>query len=399
MTKVKHVSLLRWQVFLIIFAVYQVVHFCQLLPFAPDIVSNQGIIPHANELPTYPFFPNILFILDDPWVVYALVGVLIGCAVLFPIPRYTLITSLVLYYGWTCILTRNPFVRNPGMPYVGWMLLAIAVITWWNKRESKRSWHMPAPIFWWAWFFLALGYTLSGLHKLGSPSWQEGLALSYLFENPLSRPGLISSLLQQSPDIVMKLNTWGALALETLAFPLMLVGFLRPWVWLALIFMHVGIMLTVDFVDLTMGMLLIHLFVFDERWLKRKGDEGILFFDGVCNLCNHFIDTIVGMIDQDTLKIAPLQGETAQKELAGKSLPDSIIYYRGDVCLEKSDAVIAIGERIGGFHRLCAIIIRMIPRSIRDWGYDFVARNRYKIFGEKDTCRLPTKEEQDLFLP
>ena len=397
--KIAHVTKLRWSFFIGILSFYLVIHFAQILPYASEIFSNIGILPEVKDLPTYPFFPNILFLFDDPLSCYALVCFSLLASILLLFNKWQSIAALLLWYFWACLLTRNPFIRNPGMPYVGWVLLAIAIISWWNQPKDNRSWSVPAPIFWWAWALLGLGYSLSGIHKLGSPSWQDGSALFYLLENPLSRPGFIASLLQALPPILLKIQTWLVLALELLSFPLMLISLTRPWIWLALSLMHVGIMLSVDFVDLTMGMLIIHLFVFDERWLKPKAGSAIILFDGVCNLCDQFISLLVDVADPATIKIAALQSEAAQNIIDNdKEYPDSIIYFSDGKFLYYSDAVIATGKSIGGFFRLIAEVLSIFPKPLRDIAYRWVARHRYKLFGKKETCRLPTEYDQKFFL-
>lgn len=262
------ITLKRWRLFLMLFGGYLFVHFGHLFFWSAETFSNQGIFPKPSDLMTYPYFPNILFLYDSPLVVQGFLIGLMGLSLLFAFNRFPVLVPLLLWYGWTALLTRNPFIRNPGMPYVGWMFLACAVIAYLNKGRLKQDWEFPVPIYSIALLLLGAGYTLSGIHKLSSPSWQNGLALHYLIENPLSRPGMIGQLILSLPLPLIKLQSWSVLALECLGMPLLLIPRFRFFGWTLFVGMHLSIMLVVDFVDLTMGMILIHLFLFDENWMR-----------------------------------------------------------------------------------------------------------------------------------
>ena len=132
----------------------------------------------------------------------------------------------------------------------------------------------------------------------------------------------------------------------------------------------------------------------------------ILFFDGVCGLCNRFVDLVLRADSQDRFRYAPLQGETAQRLLgeqnqAGGSQPGgprTFVFLEKDRLFEQSNAVLLTLRRLGGAWRLVAVLY-VFPRPLRDFVYRIVARNRYQWFGKRDACRVPTPEEQDRFLP
>lgn len=149
--------------------------------------------------------------------------------------------------------------------------------------------------------------------------------------------------------------------------------------------------------------------------------QPILFFDGVCGLCNRFIDLMLRADSQDRFRYAPLQGETARRMLgvddevgdrkasdhplggtqaggARNSEPQSFVFLENDRRFEQSNAVLHALGRLGGPWRLTAVLY-VFPRPLRDSIYRFVARNRYRWFGKSDECRLPTPEERERFLP
>jgi len=248
---------------------------------------------------------------------------------------------------------------------------------------------------------MAVGYSLSGLDKALSPSWQDGSALSHVLGNPLSRDhGLVRLMLSQ-PEF-LRYSTWGALGLEILFLPLSLWSRSRPWIWLAMVGMQVGILFLVDFADLTFGVLMLHGMTFDARWLaaaKDRSEPPILFFDGVCGLCNGSIDLLVTEDQSRVLRYAPLQGETAKAYLTAQQVEDLDTFYLWEdgKLLERSDAWIRVGVLVGGMWKL-AWFLAAVPRPLRDGVYRLVARHRYRLFGKRDACRLPTADERPLFL-
>lgn len=125
----------------------------------------------------------------------------------------------------------------------------------------------------------------------------------------------------------------------------------------------------------------------------------VIFFDGVCGLCNGFIDFVIKIDKKQTFHFSPLQSDYAQKSLPEAMTRDlkSVVYKNGEELSTKSDAVLKIMKEIGGPWAF-ASAARIFPRSIRDAAYELVAENRYKIFGKKETCRLPTAEERSRFV-
>ena len=123
----------------------------------------------------------------------------------------------------------------------------------------------------------------------------------------------------------------------------------------------------------------------------------IVFFDGVCGLCNGFVDFLVRHDRSRALRYAPLQGNTAAGFARLPRDLDSVVVVHDDRVLVKSDAALTALSRLGGVWRLSAVA-RVIPRVLRDAVYDLIARNRYRWFGKHETCRRPTTDEAAWFL-
>ncbi len=130
-------------------------------------------------------------------------------------------------------------------------------------------------------------------------------------------------------------------------------------------------------------------------------EHPIVFFDGVCVMCNAFVDRALRADKRGVLRFAPLQGETARRLLP--PLTDdverwSLLYLDERGVHDQSDVFLEASRRMGGVWGLVSLL-RFVPRAIRNPIYRFVARNRYRWFGRRETCRLPTPAERARFLP
>jgi predicted DCC family thiol-disulfide oxidoreductase YuxK len=128
----------------------------------------------------------------------------------------------------------------------------------------------------------------------------------------------------------------------------------------------------------------------------------LILFDGVCNLCNSSINYVIKYDKKDVFMFAPLQGEAGkqiiQKFHLDTSKTDSILLYSEEKGLQiKSSAALAIASKLG-FPRNLLTIFYIIPPFIRNWVYDYIAKNRYKWYGKKEACMIPTPELQAKFL-
>lgn len=136
--------------------------------------------------------------------------------------------------------------------------------------------------------------------------------------------------------------------------------------------------------------------------MSRIQDQfDIVLFDGVCNLCNSAVDLIVRNDKEGNFKVGALQDEKTKAILKDYSIKedylDSIILIRGEKVFYKSRAALEIAKKLHGAWPLLYGFI-VVPGFIRDPVYDWIARNRYRWFGKKETCRLPTATERARFL-
>jgi hypothetical protein len=247
---------------------YVCAHFLSLLPHAEELFSCAGMLPVATLSPFARAFPNVLTLYDAPTFVNAFVtlGAVAGAVTACGYGSRS--AALVAYYVWACLFGRNPLIDNPSLPYVGLMLLVVASV----RPEALKSGgpcakrHRQL-----LWIAMSIGYSYSGLTKLSSASWIDGSALHYLLENPLARPSALRSALLSLPDGVLGLASFSTLALEVLFAPLALWARTRPFLWIGMLALHLSLIALVQFADLSLAMMLLHLFTFDPSWLQRRG--------------------------------------------------------------------------------------------------------------------------------
>lgn len=127
----------------------------------------------------------------------------------------------------------------------------------------------------------------------------------------------------------------------------------------------------------------------------------IILFDGVCNLCNDSVKLVIKNDKKDIFRFTALQSEAGvalvTKHGIDTSTTDSIILIDQDSVYAKSSAALKIAKHLsGGYPLLYGFMI--LPKFIRNWVYDIIAKNRYKWFGRKDSCMIPTPQLKKKFL-
>jgi len=405
----------QFALFRIIFGLYLAWHFAALVPIGAELFSGEGVLSDPRLNATFGLFPNPLVWWDSPAFVTGFLGVLSVLGLLLAAGWWRRTISVLLWFGWAALFNRNNLISNPSLPYVGLLLIFMALVPdgepwrWRGRRIAPMDWGMPAMVFWGAWFLMATGYTFSGLWKLDSPSWVNGTAFFHLIDNPLARPGWVRDLALAAPSWVHAVMTWVAVAAEVLFLPLCVWRRGRLIAWLGMIGMHLGILLVVDFADLTLGMLMLHLFTFDPRWLPPRATVGrrpTLFYDGECGLCNAVVRFLLREDLTGSLRFAPLQSPPAQEFLRSHGMNtedfDSIVFLRDVDRPEagyylRTDGVAGVLDEVGGVWRVFSWL-RIIPRSLRDPAYKLVARTRYRLFGEYVPSPLPCREWEQRFL-
>ena len=127
----------------------------------------------------------------------------------------------------------------------------------------------------------------------------------------------------------------------------------------------------------------------------------IILFDGVCNLCNGFVQFLIKRDPAGKFRFSALQSDFGRSQLIRFNLnPDllhSVIVIDGDNVLQRSDAALRIVNQLGGPWKILNAF-KIFPKSLRDALYSWLARNRYKVFGKRDSCMIPTPELKARFI-
>ena len=133
-------------------------------------------------------------------------------------------------------------------------------------------------------------------------------------------------------------------------------------------------------------------------------NKRIVFYDGYCVLCSRSVDFILSRDGPDAFRFASLQSDFAHGVLAEMGYPiesikivNNVVYLRNNDLKIKSDAVLSILWDLGGIYKISRLGY-FLPRVIRDFGYDRLAKLRYRIFGKRDACHVPTQHEMSRFM-
>jgi len=131
-----------------------------------------------------------------------------------------------------------------------------------------------------------------------------------------------------------------------------------------------------------------------------------MLYDGLCGFCDRTVQLVLRYDRRGTMRFAPLQGAFAQAVLRRHPTlqgVDSLVVVDPDTASGdervhvRSEAALAIAQYLGGAWRALAVL-RLVPRPLRDWGYDLFARYRYRVFGRFDACPLPSPEVRSRFI-
>lgn len=403
----------QFSLFRILLGIYLCIHFMDLVPWAPEVFSSEGMLSDGQLSPLIKLFPNIFLLNDSPVFVQLVIGIGALASVLLAAGVRVRVVACLIFYILACLYGRNPLIANPALPYVGFMLLSLLFIPPrpFGSRAARgdinlgRTWVMPKDVFLAAWIILALTYSYSGYTKLLSPSWVAGENINYVLNNPLARDYFLREFLLWLPPIFLKLLTWSVLYIELLFAPLVLFSRLRPILWGLMFMIQFGFAFLLNFIDLTSAMLLFHLFTFNPAWIKgRKLSQSLtLFYDGQCGFCHATVKLLLAEDNKGLVIFSPLQGNHLKSRLKQEeivALPDSIVLLAGDGEIYlKSTAVGLLLTGLGGLWRPLGELLLLIPRPIRDFGYSAVGLIRKKLAPlPTDLCPVIAPDLRSRFL-
>lgn len=261
--------------------IYLVVHFSQLFSDSIELFSNVGMISNTSNIPNISIFKYY----DEPIFVNLFIISLIVASLSFVFNYKSKICQIYIFFGWMSLINRNPLIVNPTINYIGWLLLSFSFS---NTKKNENT-----IIYYGFWLIVGLSYTASGIHKLQCETWRNGTALFYILSGPLSRQNILTDFILTSP-LLIKTLTYSSLFLEISSLFIGIFYRCRKWYWLSFTLFHIGILLCINFSDLSIGMIVIHLFNFDLNWLSPL--IPVFQFDDKIKNIRHYFESIIYII-------------------------------------------------------------------------------------------------------
>lgn len=130
-------------------------------------------------------------------------------------------------------------------------------------------------------------------------------------------------------------------------------------------------------------------------------DNSVILFDGICNLCNKYVQYVIKHDKQKVFRFAALQSDAGQAILKEHHLSstdfNSFILLQNNIVYTKSTAALKVAKQLNGIVKILYGFI-IVPKFIRNGVYNFIAKNRYRWFGKKESCMIPTSNIQSRFL-
>lgn len=140
---------------------------------------------------------------------------------------------------------------------------------------------------------------------------------------------------------------------------------------------------------------------YSDQEIPGESMHPVILFDGVCNLCNGAVDFVIKRDSQGLFRFASLQSEAGQEVLSRHNIEpsetDSVVLIENGRAFDRSTAALRISRHLGGMWPFLYGFI-ILPRPLRDAAYQAIAKRRYKWFGKKETCRIPSPQERERFL-
>jgi len=254
---------------------YLVHHFVTQLPHAEELYGQHGVLPYPGLNPSTLYLPATPWIFDSAARIQALLVLLAGGALLLLLGVARRSMAVALWLGLVVLLHRNNLTTNIGLPYLGWLLLATALVPEGEafalarpRAEARCDWRCPPLLVYGGWVVFGLSYSYAGWMKALAIEWSSGHALSLIAAQPIAYT-MTATLVSDTPERVLELATWGTVAAELLCAPLVLFAPTRALVWCTLSLMQVGLLASLRLTELSLGVLLFHALLFDPSWIAR----------------------------------------------------------------------------------------------------------------------------------
>ena len=243
-----------------IFGAYLLIYFIKIFPHAMLVFNKDLFGSYSNKFFLYTV-PNILYFFQGSVKLIIVILMILSIAIIFG--SFVRISSFLIWIGWVTLYNSNTLISNPSYGYIGWLLLALVFI----PETNKKSWKIPNLLLIGAWIILSLGYLFSGIRKfLFLSQWKNGDALFLLYTSPIAREFSANLMLA----LPLQFLTWFTIILFVVFPFLILFHKTRVYAWFTLLIIHIIVLITLDLTQVSLGIIVFHLFVFDLDWLNIK---------------------------------------------------------------------------------------------------------------------------------
>ncbi len=247
-------------------ALYVLVYTVLLWPYAGLLYSNSGISKD------YTHSISLLSFSSSEIVVYVFLSILIASSLLLFIGKFSKTATFITLFVLNSLYNKNPLSESPELFLIGWLLFATLFITPPDFSLSKKRteiWQIPKSVLYSAWIVLGVAYCYSGYTKLLTPSWLTGEAMYKVLNGQLAF-SFTQAMCEKLPFSLYKYSGFIVVWAELIAPLLFIKEVTRKWSSYFYIFLHINILIFIDLTQVSLGMLLFHLFIFNYKWLPEK---------------------------------------------------------------------------------------------------------------------------------
>ncbi len=267
-------SPLRFAYWRVLFGTFLLFYSLRVTPYVLELYSESGPLGQyygvSRRSSSWFQFPGLLLISSSEiWVLF-IHALQIALCFLFLIGYKRRLISLLLWYIMASFYNKNPMTYSIELPYHGWILLSCALIPEGeslSRRNCQPDWRFPPVLYWGAWLLVGFAYSYAGYSKFFTPRWWEGGA-SYAILQSYHGYTWFQSFLPLISSSLFTFIDKAFVLTEFLAAPFYFIKRLRPAAWLITLSMHIPILFMMDVTQISLGMILIHFFIFDEQWLQ-----------------------------------------------------------------------------------------------------------------------------------
>jgi hypothetical protein len=265
----------RFGLWRIAFGIYLFYYYLRLFPFARELFTQETGMPGADAMSAASFFPQAILNFDSSLFVYSLLSLCAICSLMIVFGFKRRLAATILWPLVMWMYNRNKMTDSPEYSFINWLIfISIFIPTGeaYAVDGEDSEWKFPPIFYWGAWIVLTFGYLAAGVKKyqLHDAVWLNGSAMYYVLSKDNARWAWFGNFFDQVPLVLFYPLTWGGMVFEMFAPLFAFFRRTRFWWWIFSTFTHLILLFFVNLAEVSFGMLVFHLFVFDENWLSSN---------------------------------------------------------------------------------------------------------------------------------